>query len=57
MNERNEGSVWIWMARKDAMVVVVHEVVPIIKLRVEDTQRDNTNEGMEVGMNRGRRSD
>lgn len=45
------------MARKDAMVVVVHEVVPIIKLRVEDTQRDNTNEGMEVGMNRGRRSD
>lgn len=42
------------VVRKNVIVVAVHEVVPIIKLGVEDTQRDNTDEGTEVGMNRGR---
>lgn len=40
------------MARDDFVVVVVYEVVPTIKLTVGDTQRDNRDEGMEVGMNR-----
>lgn len=40
------------VARKGFVVVVVYEVVPMIKLGVGETQRDNTNKGLEKGMNR-----
>lgn len=45
------------MAREDFMVVIIHEMVPTIKLGVGAyTERDNRNEGMEVATNRQRQS-
>lgn len=45
------------MARRDFLVVMVHEVIPILKPGGGGhTERDSTNEGMGVGKSRGRRS-
>lgn len=42
----------MWVARGDFVVFVVPEVIPTIMLMVRDTQQDNRNKGMELGMNR-----